>query len=196
MPYDFMPARAEHGGHNITMRGWLDSTGVPGQAGAFTVGDLVFRNNDGEIQQFPVDATVATLADMDSGRICGVAASPGVDPSVPTTLINPATGIAYATGDEVLFWPAGHGILFKTKNIVTAANTPVVPTGIMVGESVAMIFDNTAGILEWSLDVDTAAASGTDVMAIIHAVLDSRGRNITAADTTTGVWAVFEIKTI
>lgn len=188
MPYDFMPARSEHGGHNIVM------SGVMNAAEAFTVGDVVFRNNDGEIEQAPIDASPFVVGDMDSGRIWGVAANPGVDPSTNTALINPHTGVAYTTGDQILFWPADHHIIFKTKNVVTAANTPVTPTGVMVGEAVAIIFDNTAGVVKWCLDVDTAPGVA-DPAAVIHGVLDSRGKRISATDTTTGVWVLFELKT-
>jgi hypothetical protein len=188
MPYDLMPARAEHGGHNITRRGVMNA------AETFTVGDLVFVNNDGEIAQFPADGTEALLADMDSGRQCGVACNPGVDPSTGTAFNDPRTGAAYATGAEILFWPADQGTLFKTRNVISAVNTPVTPTGVMVGESFQLTFDNTAGVNEWCIET-TAGVPGTDVCAIVVQVLDSRGRPISATDTTTGVWVVFEIKT-
>ena len=189
MPYDIQPAVAEHGGHNILMRGLYDAT-VP-----YTVGDLVFRNNDGQIEGFPADTTQAILADMDSGRVCGVAASPGVDPSTGTALINPRTGAAYVADDEVLFWPADHGIIFKTDIVITAGGTGVsVPAGSIVGESFQLTFDTLATRAGWGVEL-TAGVQGTDVCAIVHAVLDSRGRPISSTDTTTGVWVLFEIKT-
>jgi hypothetical protein len=189
MPYDIMPAKSEHGGHNILMRGVMNASE------SFTVGDLVFINGDGEIAQFPADGTEALIGDISgTALICGVACNPGVDPSTGTAFIDPKTGAAYATGAEIAFWPADHQTLFKTKRVISAVNTPVTPTGTMVGEDFQLTFDNTANVNYWAIET-TAAAQGTDVRAVIHAVLDSRGRPISATDTTTGVWVLFEIKT-
>ena len=188
MPYDLMPAVAEHGGNNIQLRGVMNA------AETFTTGDLVFINDGGSVQQFPADGTEALLADMDSGRICGVAANPGVDNATNIAFVDPRTGLAYATGAEILFWPADHNTIFKTRRVISAAGTSVVPTGAMVGESFQITFDNTAGRLFWAIET-TAGVPGTDVRAVLHAVLDSRGRRISATDTTTGVTVLFEIRT-
>jgi hypothetical protein len=189
MPYDIMPAKSEHGAANILFRGVMNA------GETFTVGDLVFINADGEVQQFPADGTKALIADITgTALICGVAANPGVDPSTGTAFTDPRTGAAYATGAQILFWPADHQTLFRTNNVISAVNTPVTPTGTMVGEDFQLTFDNTAGVNTWCIET-TAAVQGTDVRAVIHEVLDARGRPISATDTTTGVWVVFEIKT-
>jgi hypothetical protein len=190
MPYDIMPARAEHGGHNIVM------SGVMNAAETFTIGDLIFVNGDGEIAQFPADGTEALIGDISgTALLCGVACNPGVDPSTGTAFVDPRTGAAYATGAQIQYWPADHQILFKTNRVISAAGTSVVPTGTMVGEDFQLTFDNTAGRNWWAIET-TAAAQGTDVRACIHRVLDSRGRPISATDTTTGVTVLFEIKTV
>jgi hypothetical protein len=189
VPYDIMPAKSEHGAANILLSGVMNASET------FTVGDLVFVNSDGEVAQFPTDGTEALISDISgTGLICGVAANPGVDPSTNTAFNDPRTGAAYTTGAQIQFWPADHGTLFKTRRIISAVGTSVVPTGSMAGKDFQLTFDNTSSRLWWAIET-TAAVQGTDVRAVIHQVLDSRGRPIPATDTTNGVWAIFEIKT-
>lgn len=188
MPYDIMPAKDTQGAANMLQRGTMTSGEV------FAVGDIIAKVDAGTITEPHDDGAQVVTADADSGQLFGVAASPGVDPSTGTSLPNPRTGVAYAAGDEILYWPAGRGILFKTKNFITAGGTTGtgIPPGTIVGESLQVTY-GTAATIGWGVE-NTAGVDGTDLLAIVHSVLDARGRPIAASDTTTGVWVIFELK--
>jgi len=152
---------------------------------SFREGELVFINNDGELAELPADDSVALISDLDSGGLGGVAAMDGDTARTD--------GFARSTGDLISYYPWNEGTLFITKNYVSAADTAAVPPGSIVGESF-QIHGSNAGVLtaNWEI-LSTAGVLGTDVCAFIHQVLNSRMEPITAADTTTGVWVVFEI---
>jgi hypothetical protein len=150
---------------------------------SFREGELVGINSDGELAEFPADGTPALLADIDTNRTCGVALMNG-----DTTRTD---GHAAATGNRVTFAPADAGIIFITNNITDGSGTAVVPTGTMRGLAVTVEHNNGA----WALIPGAAATFGTHVAALIVDVLDSQKTPITATDTTTGVYALFQLVT-
>lgn len=192
---DILPFKSPRGGvHEIRY-------GVMNASETFQKGEPVFINNDGEVAEPPYDATEILLADLDSGRQGGIAAwGPGAATSAadPNSRVNidPRTGAAYATGALIGYWPWDQGTLFITDNFfAAAAGSAVVPAGTDVGESY-QITGATFGTPDGGWGVEqTAGVPGTDVCAIVHQVLDSMYRPISATDTTTGVYVVFEIKT-
>lgn len=176
---DFMPFITGSGGPRVRY-GRLNASE------SFREGEMVFINNDGEIAEGPADDSVLTLADLDSGYLGGVAAMDGDTARTD--------GFARSTGDLISYYPWNDGTLFITKNYVSAADTTAVPPGSIVGESFQIHGSNATTLTaNWEI-LSTAGVHGTDVQAIIHQVLNSRMEPITAADTTTGVWVVFEIR--
>jgi hypothetical protein len=133
-------------------------------------------------------------------HVCGIACwSVGTDDGDGTTTageINPKTGVAYAAGDEVAYWPADQGILFITKNFHDdTAAAEVVPLQTDVGEIYQMSASTTAAVHSYGWGVtQTAGVPGTDVLAIVHDVLDTNKAPIRLSGGT-GVYLVFEIKT-
>ena len=86
--------------------------------------------------------------------------------------INPRTGVAFATGDDIAYWPINQGNVFITKNFFATADTTtlVVPVQGDVGEAyyVNQAVLNTA----WGLE-QTAALEGTNVQGNVMEVLDA-----------------------
>ena len=181
--YDIMPLN--HGGATpLVVEGRMNASET------FEVGELVFLNDDGEVEEFPQDASEALVADADSGVIFGIAT--GGPSDVTARNINPDTGVAYATGDRVSFWRAGNpGQLWITDNyFATAHGAAATPPGTIVGEALQVGYSTTAAA--WGLSVD-AATEGTDIVCRVTAVLDSQKDPISATDTTNGVYVVFEM---
>lgn len=166
--YDFMPWK-ESAGSNV-LHGPMNASE------SFLVGELVGINSDGEVAELPADGTKAVLGDIDVARICGIA-------------MTSTTGLS--TGAQISFYPADQGTLFITDNITDGSGTAVVPTGTMRGLAVTLEHNNSA----WALIPGTAATFGTDIAALIVDVLDSTRTPISATDTTTGVYAVFQLVT-
>ena len=155
----------------------------------------------GTVTQATNDGVEYTLAEMDTvGNVCGIAAwSVGTDDGDGTTTagnINPKTGVAYAAGDEVAFWPADQGNLFITANFHDADGAAaVVPLQTDVGEIYQIGSSLTAGVhgYGWGLE-QTAGVPGTDVVAVVNDVLDTNQAPIRLTNLA-GVYLVFEIKT-
>jgi hypothetical protein len=120
---------------------------------------------------------------MDTARSIGIAAVHG-----DTTRTD---GFARTTGDLIAYWPADDGTVFITRNITDGSGTAVVPTGTMVGLAVQLEHNNS----KWAIIPGAAATRGTDVVATIVGVLDSAKNPIAATDTTTGVYALFQLQT-
>lgn len=168
----------------------------------FQRGELVFINTDGELAEFPVDATEALIADIGTGGLLGGiacfgpgAASAAADPT-NAVAINPKTGVAFTTGDSIGYWPWDRGTLFITNNVLAAGGAATaLPDGADRGVQFQLTY-GTVGTPDagWAVE-KTAGVTGTDVLAVIHDVLDSQLRPVSATDTTTGVYYVFEIRT-
>ena len=175
--------------------------------GSMTAGQAWLRGQPvgivdaGTVTQAPNDATEYLLADMDTvGNVCGIAAwSVGTDDGDGTTTageINSKTGIAYAAGDEVAFYPADQGNLFITNNFHDADGAAaVVPLQTDVGEIYQIGSSVTAGVHGFGFGLEqTAGVVATDVLAIVHDVLDAQYCPIRLT-AQAGVYLVFEIKT-
>jgi hypothetical protein len=173
--FDFMPWTGE----DTSKRRWAPLNASE----SFRSGELVGVNSDGELAELPADGTKAVLADIDTNRMCGVALMDGDTARTD--------GHAAATGDRITFAPADQGTLFITSSITDGSGTAVVPTGTMRGLAVTMEHNNS----RWALIPGTAATFGTDIVALIVDVLNSQRTPISATDTTTGVYALFEIVT-
>ena len=175
---DFMPFITGSGGPRVRY-GRLNASE------SFREGEMVFVNNDGEIAELPTDDSVVVVGDMETSQLAGVAAMDG-----DTTRTD---GFARSTGDLVSYYPINEGTLFITKNYVSAADTAATPPGSIVGESFQVHGSNATTLSSnWEI-LSTAGVAGVNMQALVHQVLNSRMEPITAADTTTGVWIVFEL---
>ncbi len=180
---DFMPFITGSGGTDVRY-GRLDASA------SFREGEMVFVNNDGEIEELPVDDSVLVIGDMETSFLGGVAA---MDGDTARTDGFARTGDGTAQSDLISYWPINQGIQFITRNVVSAADTAATPTGVMVGESFQIHGSNATTLTpNWEI-LTTAGVSGVDIQALIQNVLNVRKEPISAADTTTGVWVVFEI---
>lgn len=177
---DIMPFNSPLGGTYEVRYGPMNASEV------FEVGEPVGLNDDGEITEAPDDGTQVIIGDFDQvdGTAFGIAAfGPGAGN------IDPKTGVAFATGAEIAYWPANQGTLFITDNFwaTGAAGTAVVPLQTDVGESY-QISEGGAG---WGVE-QTAGVVGVDIQAIVHDVLDAQKSPIRLSGNA-GVFLVFEI---
>lgn len=182
--------------------GTYEARRVPMNASeTFEGGELIFVNVDGEAQTFPKDGTEALIADIGAGSLqVGVAVNgPGqaATAEIPTARawIDPNTGNAYATGAGIHYWPSDQHNLFITRNVVAAggAAAGAAPNGADRGVAFQITYvSGTTPDLGWGIE-RTAGVYGTDVVAKIVDVLDSRGNPVSA--TADGTFFVFEIQT-
>ena len=173
---------------------------LEGATQAWLRGHPVGIDNNGVVVEAPNDQTEYVLGDMDTvGNICGIACwSVGTDDGDGTTTagnINSKTGIAYAAGDEVAFYPADQGNLFITGNFHDNATTAaVVPLQTDVGEIYQISSSITAAAgYGWGLE-QVAGVVGTDVVGVVNDVLDAQYSPIRLTGQA-GVYLVFEMKT-
>jgi hypothetical protein len=152
----------------------------------FREGEMVTVVDAGTLTECPMDDSEILLSDLDSGLLGGVSAMDG-----DTTRTDGFARVA--TRDLIAYYPWNEGTLFITKNFWATGDpdTDVVPAGTDVGESYMVTGQNANDL--WGIE-QTAGVSGRDVQALIHQVLNVRKEPIAAADTTTGVWLVFELK--
>ena len=177
---DIMPFKSPHGGTTTVKTGSMTANEV------FEVGEPVMVVDAGTITEPTDDAAQWTVAQMDIGMQCGIACfGPGA------SNINPRTGVAFATADEVAFWPANEGTLFITSNVFAAgAGSASAPALTDMGESYQITYGTTDPI-GWGVE-KTAGVSGVDVQALIVDVLDAQLNPISRSGNT-GVYVVFEI---
>ncbi len=175
---DFMPFITGSGGPSVKYAPLTASE-------AFLEGEMVFLNDEGEIEEMVQDDSQIILADFDTTYVAGVAAMDG-----DTTRTD---GFARSTGDLIGYYPVNEGTLFITKNFVGAStpDTAVIPAGTDVGESYQVAGINLNGT--WAIE-QTAGVMGVNLNALIHNVLNVRKEPIGATDTTTGIWLVFELQ--
>jgi len=152
---------------------------------AFREGALIGINADGEVAEFPVDGTPAILTD-----ICATAMLGGISAMDGDT--GRTDGFARATGALVSYYPWNAGTLFITKNFWATGDptTASIPAGTSVGDDYLIVARASDDV--WGLEL-TAGVQGTNPCANIHQVLNTRMEPISASDTTTGVYVVFEI---
>jgi len=152
----------------------------------FEVGEPVNIVNAGTITEPPDDVTQWIIGDGDNpdGTGWGIACyGPGA------SNIDPKTGVAFATGAEIAYWPGNQGTLFITDNFwgAGAAGTAVVPLQTDVGES----YQLSEGGAGWGIE-QTAGVAGVDHQAVITDVLDSQKAPIRLSGNA-GVYLVFEL---
>jgi hypothetical protein len=178
---DFMPFRSAHGGTETVKYAGLTA------AQTFDVGEPVCVVAAGTV----TEATAAgwDADQMDIGLQGGIACNgPGAGN------LNPETGIAYAAGDTIAFWPINEGTLFITGAATnfratgaSAAGAVTAPVIADIGNSYEMSSDGTNWVVE-----QTAATAGTSVEAYIVDVLDANKAPLRITGGT-GVYVVFEL---
>lgn len=157
----------------------------------FDVGDFVFINSDGEVQEFDDNTGEALVGDGDIALSAGIAAfGPGA------SNINPKTGTTYATGDAIGYWPVNQGTIFITKNVyaATAASLDVaIATDIGNSYEIAYAtYDTNGEDTGWGVDIDTTGTQGTDWQANILDVLDAQLKPIRISGNA-GIYVTFTI---
>ena len=156
----------------------------------FEVGEPVNIVNAGTITEPPDDVTQWIIGDGDNpdGTGWGIACyGPGA------SNIDPKTGVAFATGAEIAYWPGNQGTLFITDNFFAAGGgSAVVPLQTDVGESYQITY-GTFGTPDagWGVE-QTAGVAGVDYQAIVTDVLDSQKAPIRLSGNA-GVYVVFEL---
>lgn len=181
--YDIMPVYAANGTSPVVRWGSMTASE------AFVVGEPVAIVDAGTLTEPPDDASQWIITDIDGGLEAGIACfGPG-----DGTLINPKTGIAFATGDDIAYWPINEGIVFITDNFFAAgAAAAATPAQTDVGEPYQVTYSTTSGIVGWGVE-QTAGVYGTDVVATVLDVLDSLYRPIRESGQT-GVYVLFTLK--
>ena len=181
---DIMPYVSPLGGTYETRHGSMTA------AQAFAAGEPVAVVDAGTLTEPDQDNTEIIITDIDSAGFGGIACyGPGeID-------IDPKTGAAFATGAQIPYWPWGQGILFITSNFWATGGsaTAVTPLQTDVGEAYQMTYA-TAGapVLGWGLE-QTAGVRGTDLVCLVHDVLDANFAPIRISSGT-GVYLLFEIE--
>ena len=135
----------------------------------------------------PVGATTSwPLTEFTSGVEAGIACfGPGGGN------INPMTGVAFATGDDIAYWPINEGNLFITDNFFATGDTTTaaVPAQTDCGYHYKM--NQAAAATAWGIE-QTVGAPGVDVLANVVEVLDTNKTPIRLSGGT-GVYLLFHI---
>lgn len=187
-PRDIMPWKSPLGGTYEVRYGEM-TTGM-----LFDVGEIIGIDDNGLVIELPQDTTEILLADVDSGHQGGVAC---FGPGAAGTRINPMTGVAFAAGDMIAYWPWDQGTLFITDNFRSDAGAAnVVPALTDVGEAYELSYATAAiANIGWGVD-QTNPATVTEVSCDIDSVLDSFFvPTYHPLWNGTGVWLVFEMNT-
>jgi hypothetical protein len=171
---------------------------------AFRPGELVFLTAIGDVEEFTDDGAQATIAQIDgTGNVCGIAASSGDIAGTAagsgrfatTTYPSTAADGLPNTGDHVYFYPANVGIVFQTTwfHAAGGAGAAAIPDADDVGQQFQLSKPNAgANDNHWGVE-ETAGVTGTDVCALVVAVLDNLGRPLAADDATNGVTVHFTL---
>jgi len=167
----------------------------------FDTGEPVNVVTAGTITEAPQDTTEWVTADFTTagtaalqGGIAVMGPAGGAQTNDRSAALNPATGVAYATNDDVAYWPINQGILFITENFWAAgAGSAATPVQTDIGENY-QISHATFGTPDagWGVE-QTAATIGTDVVAGVVEVLDAAKSPIRITGQT-GVFVVFTIE--
>lgn len=176
---DIMPFKSAHGG-TVTVR-WGQMTASE----VFEIGEPVNVVAAGTLTEPPDDNTQWILTDGGGNVEAGIAAwGPGAGN------INPETGVAYATADNIPYWPINEGTLFITQNFTVAGGaTAVAPALTDIGNPFQISYGAAAS--KWGIE-RTAGLEGIDYIATVIDVLDAEKTPIRNSGNT-GVYAVFTI---
>ena len=190
---DILPARSILGGGLMVQHGALTA------AQTFVQGEPVVTVAAGTISGVHANGAQFVLADIGStGNQCGIACwGPGQAATAELTrtrvMINPITGLAFATGDLIGYWPADvPGMLFKGQ-VLAAGGAAGAGIGLTThkGELFQITYDaSTTPDLGWGVEL-TAGVVGTDVLAKVVEVLAADGR----PSATAGTHFIFELRT-
>jgi hypothetical protein len=195
---DIMPFVSAHGGTTTVRYGSMTTgmTFLQGHPVTVVGAGTISGVNENATQQWEIADFTSTADNINAAGIACF--SVGADDGDGTTStvgapINPKTGVAFAAGDEVAYWPINEGTLFITRNMHdTATTAAVVPAQTDVGESYMLsASQTTAAGLGWGIE-QTAGVMGTDVQALVHDVLDAQKAPIRISGNA-GVYVVFEI---
>lgn len=179
----------------VVWRGQRDvalMSGTPTASSSFRDGEPVAMVDAGTLTEFPADGTVPVLADMDGGRIGGIAAMDG-----DTTRTD---GFAKTTASKVTFYPFDQGIRFACRLLTDGSGAAVAKAAAMRGENFTLDFNTAIAGTEWSV-ATVAGTFGTDVIARIVDVVDDNGKPLAPGTTLTATsgagsgWIVFELVT-
>jgi hypothetical protein len=136
----------------------------------------------------PVGATTSwPLTEFTSGVEAGIACfGPG-----DGTKLNPATGVAFATGDDIAYWPINEGNLFITDNFFETGDTTTLATPAQTDVGYHYKMNQAVLNTAWGIE-QTVGAPGVDVLANVVEVLDADKVPIRLSGQT-GVSLVFHI---
>lgn len=179
---DIMPWQSPHGG-TTTVR-WATFTASE----VFEIGEPINIVAAGTATEPPDDVTQWILTDGGGNVEAGIAAwGPGAGN------LNTMTGVAYATGDYIPYWPINEGTVFITKNFYAAgAGSAVAPDLTDIGNNF-QISHATFGTPDagWGIE-RTAGLEGIDYVATILDVLDAQKSPIRVSGNA-GVYVTFLI---
>ncbi len=183
---DITPFHSEHGGHNSIRWGEMTASEVfEGGEPIMVVDAGTLTEPTDNAAQWVVSEFSATGTSALSGGIAVFGPGAGN--------IDPETGLAFATGGAVAFYPINEGNLFFTGNFYAAGGGSVLaPVLTDMGEAYQLVY-GTFGTPDagWGIE-QTSAVAGTDVQARIVDILDSTLRPIRSSGNA-GVGVVFEI---
>lgn len=180
---DITPYHSESGGHTSIRWGEMTASEV------FEGGEPVMIVDAGTLTeptdnnaQWVISEFTATGTSALSGGIAVFGPGAGN--------IDPQTGVAFATGGAIAYYPMNEGNLFIT-SVFTAAGgaTVAVPALTDIGEAYQLSLG--AANSQWGPE-QTSAVQGTDVQARIVDVLDAQGTTIRTSGEA-GVSVVFTI---
>ena len=171
--FDIMPWISAHGGTETVRIGSMTASEV------FDVGEPIMIVDAGTLTEPADNDTQWLLSTMDVALEAGIACygpAGGSETNDNAAAINPQTGIAFTTADEISYWPINEGTLFITSNVFAAgaSSTGVVaPLLTDIGEAYQIAY-GSFGTPDTGWGVEkTAGVSGVDVQAMIVNVLDT-----------------------
>ena len=180
----YWPTKNHAGGHHVVDFAPLLA------AETFEAGALVFTAATGELEEFPADGTVALVADLAGGGTSDLYGISAIAGDTALGLDGPQAG------DSTTFYPAAEGTQFWTPRVrADLAGAVGIPPGSMVGSTFQLFYDDNGPLDNqgWAI-LTIAAVTATDIRAEVKQVLNRQREPIAAADTTTGVWVVFELR--
>lgn len=193
---DVSPIRSITGGHLVVNHAPLTTGQV------FVQGEPVFMAAAGTLSGAPQDGTEFIIADFPAGdvgtkrNLGGIACfGPGQAATAELTrtrvMINPVTGVAFAAGDLIPYFPFDKGNVFKAQVLAAGGAAAGVGLATHRGEMFQLTYSNgTTPDLGWGVEL-TAAVAGTDVLCHVLEVITSDGR----ASETAGTHFLFEVIT-
>ena len=185
---DVQPVRSLTGGHLVVNHLPLAAAEV------FVQGEPILCDAAGAAARAPQDGTEFLIADFPAGTVGtkrnlgGIAAvGPGQAATAELTrtrvMIDPTTGLAFAAGALIPYFPFDKGNVFKAQVLIAGGASAGVGLATHRGEMFQLTYCNaTTPDLGWGVEL-TAAVAGTDVLCHVIEVLAADGRPSAAAGT-------------